>query len=110
MGDRLGDGRAIAGTKVVLRCAVVLFTVRVTRVPAAHFGMGVNVNGEEVLVVHGELKAVDLQEGCYPYTLLVDWGNCGGTASVVRPSVVPRVFTAGKFSEAKSSAFHALPL
>ena len=36
--------------------------------------MGVNVNGEEVLVVHGELKAVDLQEGCYPYTLHVDWG------------------------------------
>ena len=74
MGDRLGDGRAIAGTKVVLRCAVVLFTVRVTRVPAAHFGMGVNVNGEEVLVVHGELKAVDLQEGGYPHTRHVERG------------------------------------
>ena len=34
--------------------SVVLFAIRIKRIPAAHLGVGVNVNGDEVLVVHGE--------------------------------------------------------
>ena len=52
MRDRLGDGRTIAGAKVLVGCAIIFFAVRVKRIPAAHLGMGVDVNGNEVFVIH----------------------------------------------------------
>jgi hypothetical protein len=53
MGNGLGNGGAAAVAEVLVRRAVVFLAVVVKRVPAAHLGMGVHVDGNEVLVIHG---------------------------------------------------------
>ena len=54
--NRLSNGRAIAGAKLVVRRAIIVFAVRIKRLPATHLGVGVHVDGDEVGVVHGELR------------------------------------------------------
>jgi len=54
--NRLSNGRAIAGAKLVVRRAIIFFAVRIKRLPATHLGVGVHVDSDEVGVVHGELR------------------------------------------------------
>jgi NhaP-type Na+/H+ or K+/H+ antiporter len=44
----------MAGAKVFIGCAVVLFAVVVKGVTTAHLGVGVDVNGNQIFVVHGQ--------------------------------------------------------
>jgi hypothetical protein len=53
--NRSLNGGAAAVAEVLVGGAVVLLAVVVEGVPAAHFGVGVDVDGNQVLVVHGAL-------------------------------------------------------
>jgi hypothetical protein len=55
--DRLLDGRPLAVAEVLVGGAVVFLAVVVERVPAAHFGVGVDVDGDKVGVIHELLRA-----------------------------------------------------
>jgi hypothetical protein len=48
VGHALGNGRAAARAEVLVGGAVVFLAVVVERVPAAHFGVGVDVDGDQV--------------------------------------------------------------
>jgi len=52
VGHRLGNGGAAAVLEVLVGGAVVLLAVVVKRVPAAHLGVGVDVDGDQIGVVH----------------------------------------------------------
>jgi hypothetical protein len=56
IGNGLGNGRAAAVAKVLVGGAVVFLAIVVKRIPAAHFGVGVDVDGNKVLMVHGCLR------------------------------------------------------
>jgi len=60
--DRLGDRRPAVGAEILVRRAVVLLAVVVERVPAGHLGVGVDVDGNQVVDVHG---ACSLQPNTY---------------------------------------------
>ena len=54
IGHGLGDGRSAAVLEVFVGGAVVLLAVVVEWVPATDLGMGVDVDGKEILVVHAD--------------------------------------------------------
>ena len=68
VGDGLRDGRAPARAEVLVGRAVVFLAVVVEGVPAADFGVRVDVDGDEVGVVHGVVS------GCLGKVL----GQCRG--------------------------------
>ena len=51
--DRLGDRRSAIGAEVLVGCAVVFLAIIIKRIPAAHFGVGMDVDRDQVLVFHG---------------------------------------------------------
>ena len=53
----LFNGGAVATAEILVRRAVVFFAVVVKWIAATHLGMGVDVNGNKVFVVHGESVA-----------------------------------------------------
>ena len=53
IGHRFFDGGAAAALEILVGGAVVLLAVAVKRVPATHLGVGVDVDCDEVVKVHG---------------------------------------------------------
>jgi hypothetical protein len=53
VGHRLGDRRPAVGAEVLVGGAVVLLAIVVERVPARHLGVRVDVDGDQVLNIHG---------------------------------------------------------
>jgi hypothetical protein len=53
------DGGTAVGTKLLVSGAVVFFAIVVKRVPTTDFGMGMDVDGNQVLVFHGRLRWFD---------------------------------------------------
>src|SRR5690606_5166023 len=51
-GDAFGDGGPAAGAEVTVGGAIVLLAVLVERVPARDFGVGVDVDRDEILMLH----------------------------------------------------------
>jgi hypothetical protein len=55
VGHRLVDGRPAVAAEVLVGRAVVLLAVVVERVPARHLGVGVDVDGDQVVGLHAGL-------------------------------------------------------